>query len=274
MPRSLPRHRQEIIRSSNFKRQVALSNRTLHAEPMIRRWTKTATARLFDYGYSKDKITPSVIKYWTEKVNNPHFHPGNHGGRREGTFKLTKEESLLVQASLMAGLKRKPNRNLISAAAALTELVNTHLRPKTNAQRRASGTRALADTVKLTRRDIYGYLRSWGWTRKVPIRIHIHKFRPDNMRRYIQYATAITWIPPERLKFLDESTFASRGTRPHLSRSPLPRSSLITSYIREVLPGVLTPVSSLPPFLSVAPRFPFSLRSFPIVSPIELLITP
>jgi hypothetical protein len=144
-------------------------------------------------------------------------------------------ESLHVQAAFMAGLKRKPDRNLIRAAASLSILVNTHLRPLTNAQRVAAGQTPLPAAVELNRRDLYGYLKSWGWSKKVPIRIHIHKFRPDNIVRYINYATAVTWIPPERLKFLDESTFASRSTLPLLP-PPLALFLVICLFCRFLIP--------------------------------------
>ena len=204
------------MRSINFKRHVALRSRELCSTRADSRWSKMRLSRFFNFRHSTEAITPNVIKYWTAKLLNPQLHPGRHGGRREGTYKLTEAESLHVQAAFMAGLKRKPDRNLIRAAASLSILVNTHLRPLTNALRVAAGQTPLPAAVELNRRDLYGYLKSWGWSKKVPIRIHIHKFRPDNIVRYINYATAVTWIPPERLKFLDESTFASRSTLPLL----------------------------------------------------------
>jgi hypothetical protein len=168
-------------------------------------------AEMYDDG--SDHVHRNMYYYWDKKVRLPgRFHPDSHGGRRN--FKLTIEEHLVVQAQLYCGFRRKPDRDLLNVANALTYFVNHSLRPSTNARLQAEGRALLPDEVSLNRRDIYAIFKLWGWSAKVPVRIHLNKFRPDNIERYINYSVAITWFDPMRLKYLDEATYCHRGPCP------------------------------------------------------------
>lgn len=212
MPKHCPRTHRETVKHYNKRLSLGLATIHLIGPARLRRFTRGDVARLYNDDDPRDKVNGDSSKYWVKKVLDPTFHNGKHGGRREGTFKLTSDEGALVEVTVMHGFRRRPDRNLCSVAAAITRLINTTLRPATNATRARLGLPLYPGAVDFTRRDIYTLFAKWGWKAKVPIRIHLHKFRPDNIMRYINYAVAVTWIEPARLKYLDEATYCARGS--------------------------------------------------------------
>jgi len=199
--------------------------------PGPHRLSRNRIARFFNDNDPKDRVSGSGVKYWLKKVIDPNFHPRKHGGRREGTFKLTEVEFMLVEVKLRLGFKRRPDRNLASVAASITTYINHYLRPATNAVRARQGLPLYPSDVLFTRRDMYRLFARWGWSAKVPVRVHLHKLRPDNIMRYINYAIAITWVPPARLKYLDEATYCARGL-PLLSS---PSFSALLDFLIKIL---------------------------------------
>ena len=192
-----------IVRGTNWLRRIRRGTRALISHRQV--------SRLYDSGDPKDRVSRHSYRYWSRKVHDPGFHPLRHGGRRAGTFKLTQLESALVDRVLHSGFRRRPDRNLISVARSITNLINDYLRPRTNATFVMLNLQPMPNAVLFTVRDLRRIFHRWGWTLKVPIRFQLNKFRPENILRYINYAVAVTWVDPRRLKFLDEASYCARG---------------------------------------------------------------
>jgi len=57
-------------------------------------------------------------------------------------------------------------------------------------------------------------LKAWGWSWKIPCRVQIYKFKPENIEYYIDFVEWIQDKPWDKLKYCDESHIMGRGTRP------------------------------------------------------------
>ncbi len=65
--------------------------------------------------------------------------------------------------------------------------------------------------VHVSRMWLSRMFRRWRWSFKKLNHKHIHKYTPQNIEYYGQYLTYIRTVPMNRIKYLDESSFASRG---------------------------------------------------------------
>ncbi len=52
---------------------------------------------------------------------------------------------------------------------------------------------------------------AWRWSFRKPSFKQTHKYRPQNIEYYARYMAWVSTIPWVKLKFLDESSFSSRG---------------------------------------------------------------
>ena len=49
-----------------------------------------------------------------------------------------------------------------------------------------------------------------GWSWKIPVIFQLHKYTITNLQTYLHYLTQIQTIPPDRLKFADESHLVTK----------------------------------------------------------------
>lgn len=149
----------------------------------------------------KDKVTARVANYWLKKAVDPTLHPGSHGGRRHDKFSGDGWEGArdFVCAAIWHQINEFPDSQLLTlttvanqAAALIAE--ERGLEPRTVSQRWVSR-----------------LFKDWNWSWKVPTVVQLHKFTPDNISRYVNYVVYVAGISLERLKFVDEIHFVSRG---------------------------------------------------------------
>ena len=69
----------------------------------------------------------------------------------------------------------------------------------------------ISHRYKLNQSYVSRVLQQWGYSRKKTDKRQINKFSVANCFYYVQYLLEIKCIPWGSLKFMDESSFSSRG---------------------------------------------------------------
>jgi hypothetical protein len=166
------------------------------------RWSRRKVARLYNNGDPREPWSPGVLRYWERMAADPnrYLNIAGHGGRRWS--KLPRHVEGVLRAKLFLFLRRFKVADVPQIAIRLSAYATALVR-QTNPN---------AAAINLSRSYVYRVFKSWRWSLKVPVRVHLHKYRPENLRLYLHYISAITWIDPSRLKFLDEATYAHRGS--------------------------------------------------------------
>jgi len=136
----------------------------------------TSTARfLGDYSAHK-------CWYWTQKAFRP-WHSKSHGGKRHFTF--ADEELAAVEKTLITFLQQQPYAKLQDVTNHFSEVF----------KRKVSKTVTSRTLKKL----------NWSW--RIPTQQQIEKFTPINKLRYVHHIYSVQFIPWDKLKFCDESSF-------------------------------------------------------------------
>lgn len=133
------------------------------------------------YDFSRD-----FVRYWIRKAQDDTWHAGRAGGARN--FAFTPEEERFVDAALWRALCANPTGMLDEFAVSI-----------------ASDTNLVANSRWISRT-----LVRWGFSRKIALYKQILKYTLQNVQYYATFVTRILEIDPFRLKFADESHFASR----------------------------------------------------------------
>jgi transposase len=143
------------------------------------------------YDFSRD-----FVRYWIRKTQDATWHAGSVGGQRNFAFSATEEQA--VEAALWRALEANPTGMLDEFAASILR--------DTNLQANA--------------RWIDRCLLRWGFSRKIALYKQVLKYTLRNIRYYASFVATIPGIDPLRLKFGDESHFASRRCVPLYFRLP------------------------------------------------------
>lgn len=199
----MTRTREEALSHRSRRLKAALVSVNLRRERGRRRWSRPQIAALYDHGNPLDPFTPSVLKYWEKMAANPARLRalGRHGGRRWS--KMSGAVATLVRHKLFRHLQRFKVVDMHILCPVLSKYATAVNRVLTQDP--------LAAPIAISSSYVYRIFRDWNWSFKVPTTVHLHKFRTDNVILYLHYVIAVTWIPPARLKFLDEASFVHRG---------------------------------------------------------------
>jgi transposase len=133
------------------------------------------------YGFTRD-----FVRYWIRKAQDQTWHQGSLGGARH--FAFTAETERKIEAVLWTHLYANPTWMLDEFAAAV---------------QRDTG-------VSVQSRWISRTFVRWGFSRKVALYKQVYKYTLRNVIYYCIYVSRIDDFDPVRLKFCDESHFASR----------------------------------------------------------------
>jgi hypothetical protein len=193
-----------MVRTTIARVKYVLKRRYAAAQAVTGRATgisRVQVAANHSDGDPKDPMTPAVIRYWETKNARPDYHAGRHGGRRWAKLPLHLE--LFVRRQIWVAVKRTKSVNFALIALHISRLATSFAR-----SRHLNAPRVTVSPFYVRR-----IFKSWNWSPRVPVVVHINKFRPSNLLRYVHYSTAITQIDPRRLKFVDEAMYVSRGTQ-------------------------------------------------------------
>jgi hypothetical protein len=179
------------------RRLAALDYERRHA---LHRDSRRYVSQTYNVRQRFDKITAHVIRYWQRKNNDPAYHRGAWGGHRWA--KLTDVEELHVRSRLWLAVKQLKKAPMIKLSRMASRYV-THSRQALNPN---------APDVVLCVPYVRRIFAGWGWTWKVPVRCQIAKFSPQNIGIYIHYTIAVSHLPWDRIKFMDEAHLDHRGT--------------------------------------------------------------
>lgn len=167
------------------------------------------------------------VNYWTQKWENPLFHPGTWGGSRDenllfGSYRADR----VAQAYLFMCIALNPGAQQKELVLCLRDLGGP-----------------FADvTISWVQRRI----ASWGWSWRKTRVVSLMKYTEANVAAWTRFAVEITTVPWEQLVFIDEASFVcffffprSRSRRLVASLKISKRASVLAKKGRSLLSNML-----------------------------------
>jgi len=131
-------------------------------------------------------IHRSRVRYWWIKAIDPSFHPGKHGGNSQSTIKPYEIE--IFYQCVIAFFRENPLAQVENLRADLV----------------ISFERKFSKTV------VKRFLKSIGWSWKIPTNFHVDKYLVENIERYLIFMEWVQGQDPSKLKYCDESHVVAR----------------------------------------------------------------
>jgi transposase len=122
------------------------------------------------------------VYYWVRKATKKDFHSGQWGGLKHSTF--SNNELSQLHKKIICYLKN--NSGCKSLKEIQTYISNIYQRD-------------------VSKSVISRILQTLGWSWKIPTIFQTHKYRQENIIKYVEYLLEIQKIDITKLKFMDES---------------------------------------------------------------------